>query len=160
MKIASKIRPRDGKPRTHTVHGSRYVFAPTEDAAGEIHFVSEVRNEDHAALFMGNGNFYHFGEGMQPQATLSRGSAEGAPHPNSTPVPPPFDQAVIDEATTLLAGSMSQIGTAVSAVSGPIVVVAALASEKAKATPRKSVVELLERTIEGLRAAGLLGDQP
>lgn len=166
MKIASKIRPRDGKPRTHVVHGTHYVFAPTADRAGEVHFVADVTNADHGALFMGNGNFYHFGEDLQA-APLTR---TAPPAPAAQPGPPPsngtetlvtqFGQAAVDEATALVAGSMTTIGTAVSTVSGPSVVIAALAIEKGKESPRKSVVELLERTIEGLRAAGLLDKQP
>ena len=170
MKIASKTRPRDGKPRSHVVHGTTYVFAPTADRDGDVHFVAEVTNPDHGALFMGNGNFYHFGEDLQV-APLTRTAPPASPAPPAPPAAPvpdngaealvaKFGQTVVDEATALVAGSMSTIGTGVSNVSGPSVVIAALSIEKGKESPRKSVVELLERTIEGLRAAGLLDKQP
>ena len=169
MKIASKIRPRDGKPRTHIVHGKTYVFAPTQHRDGEIHFVADVDHADHGALFMGNGGFYHFDEGLQaPPLTRDTPPVPVAPPAPNTPpadsTPNPllaqFGQAVLDEATTLIAGSMTTISTAVGSVSAPAVVLAALALEKAKESPRKSVVDLLERSIDGLRAAGLLSSTP
>lgn len=170
MKIASKIRPRDGKPRTHVVHGKAYVFAPTQDRVGEIHFVADVDNEDHGALFMRNGGFYHFDESLQV-APLKRAAPSAAVGSASPPVPPAppqnepnpmlaqFSQAVLDEAGALIAGSMTTISTAVGSVSAPAVVLAALALEKAKESPRKSVVDLLDRSVEGLRATNQLGAQ-
>lgn len=169
MKIASKIRPRNGNARTHVVHGKTYVFAPTQDQAGEIHFVADVDNPDHAELFVRNGGFYHFGEKLRvPPLTRDKAPTWG---PAAKPPAPPadstsgqllaeFGQAVLDEAATLVAGSMTTISTAVGSVSAPAVVLAALALEKAKESPRKSVVDLLERSIDGLRAAGLLSSTP
>ncbi|MGO4700286.1 hypothetical protein [Dyella sp. 2RAB6] len=169
MKIASKIHPRDGKPRTHVVHGTTYKFAPTQDRNGEIHFVADVANPDHGALFMRNGSFYHFDDDLQvpPLTRIAPPAPAAPPSPpapaadsTSNPLLTQFDQAVLDEAGALVAGSMTTIGTAIGSVSGAPVVLAALAIEKAKESPRKSVLELLEKTVDGLRAAGLLSDKP
>ena len=164
MKIASKAHPRDGKARIHTVHGIRYVFTPEQDRAGVTHFVEEVSNADHAELFIRSGGFYPFGEDLQVQPVLSRalptGEGAGSEPPPPAPPPPVVDTAVQEEAAKLLAGTLNTIGTAIGSVSKPAIILAALAFEQAKETPRKGVVSLLQQTIEGLRATGQLSDAP
>lgn len=87
MKIASKIKPRDGKHRRVTVHGRLYIFAPTIDRNEEKHFVAEVKDERTAETLLTSGHFYHFSADLEPEPVLQRASLPAAPP--APPAPPP-----------------------------------------------------------------------
>jgi hypothetical protein len=158
MKIASKIKPRDGNSRSHTIGERRYVFARFEDPHGDVHYVADVHNESHAAIFLQNGGFYSFAEQAQV-ATLNR--ATGAKAPGVDPLPPKIEPVTVippellEEATSLVSGSVAEVGVAVAKVSSLAVVKAAIQIEGAKQVPRKTVIDLLNRTLEGAAQAGV-----
>jgi hypothetical protein len=154
MKIASKIKPKSGKPRTVTIHGRPYVFAPVLDKNDVTHFVAEVKDEDHAAVLLGTSDFYPFGDALAPQPTLKSGQAPAAPR--VTPAEP-VDPAVQVEANALLGLSLAKISVEVGKVSSLAVVHTALATEQAAETPRKTVLALLQTTLDGATAAGVKG---
>lgn len=174
MEIGSKIHPRNGKARRVEVHGRLYVFAATPDNKGNIHFVADVTNEQHAETFLGSGDFYAFGKDLKQQPALTRSAAAGKPvtgastaAPASTdagkgsdnPNPPTVtghDPEAVAAATELLKGSISDVGKAVANQTLPVIR-AALDLEKAQPSPRKGMVTLLESTLEGARQAGVEG---
>jgi hypothetical protein len=184
MKIGSKIKPRSGTVRRVTVHERLYVFAPTFDKYGEVHFVSDVTEEAAATTLMRSDHFYHFGPDLEPVPELLRGSnpvPPPAPAPSPAPAPTPapapaagqadteegsggtppsgaqalpWNEAVVVEATELLKGSASDISTGVGGVSHNDVVRAALYLEVQSEKPRKNVQALLESTLSGIAASG------
>jgi hypothetical protein len=89
MKIGSKIKPRSGTVRRVTVHERLYVFAPTFDKYGEVHFVSDVTEEAAATTLMRSDHFYHFGPDLEPVSELLRGSNSVPPPPTPAPAPNP-----------------------------------------------------------------------
>lgn len=153
MKIGSRIHPRERDYRRVTIHGREYIFAKTEDKFGDAHFVADVKNEDHAAVLMGSGDFYPYNADMAPTPALQ----PPKPAEDTTTVEPPDAAAIAiqAEAEALLAGSASAISSAVGAVSSLAVVTTALAIEQAKKAPRTTIVKLLEATLEGAKAAGV-----
>lgn len=153
MKIASKIHPRNGQVRNVPVNGHLYAFTRTEDKHSTVHFVADVKNEDHAQVLMGHDAFYAYDSALAPVATLVQAPKDPVDPP---PPPPAFDVEVTAEANKLLKDSAGKISVALGKVSSPEVVLAAIAIEKAAPAMRKSVVALLESTREGLIAAGKL----
>lgn len=154
MKIASKIKPQSGKPRNVTIHGRPYAFAPIQDKDDITHFVAEVKNADHAALLIGTGDFYTYGDELAPQATLKKAVIDPVePPPPADPVEP----AIQAEADALLLLSVAKISSEVAKVSSLAVVRAALATEKVAEGSRKTVVALLQATLDGAAQAGVKG---
>lgn len=153
MKIASNIKPKSGKPRTVTIHGRPYVFAPVLDKDDLPHFVAEVKDADHAAVLLGTGDFYAYGDELAPKPTLKQTVSDPVPPASTEPV----DPAIQAEADALLALALAKIATEVGKVSGLQVVRVALATEKAAETSRKTVVALLQSTLDGAVAAGVKG---
>lgn len=154
MKIASRIHPRTGKARVVTIHNRPYAFAPTEDKNGDKHFVAEVNNETHAEVLLGSGDFYAYDETMAPKPTLQPVPPAGKPQEPPAVVLDGIPADVREEALKLLEGSAASISTAVGKVSGLAVVRAAVTLEKA-GTNRKTVVALLQSTLDGAAAAGV-----
>jgi len=153
MKIGSRIHPRAADFRRVTIHGREYIFAKTEDKFGDKHFVAEVTKEEHAAVLLGTDDFYIYKADMAPEPAIKAPAPAPADPPKADgAVLPPDVQA---EAEKLLGGSAASISSAVGSVSSPAVVTAALAIEQAKASPRVTVMKLLEATLEGIKAAGL-----
>lgn len=152
MKIASRIKPRSGKPRVVTVHDRPYAFAPTEDKLGDQHFVADVHNTEHAELLLGSGDFYAYDETLAPRPQLQPAAASAAPP--AAPLPN-ITALARTEAVNLLKGSAASISTGVGKVSGLAVVRAAMAIENTSPTPRKSVIALLQDALDGAIAAGV-----
>jgi hypothetical protein len=151
MKIASKIQPKSGKARNVTIHGRPYAFAPIHDKDDNTHFVAEVKNADHAAVLLGTGDFYAYGDELAPKATLTIEPIKPAAPVAAEPV----DAAIQAEADALLALSLAKISIEVGKVTSLAVVRAALATEQAAEPSRKTVVALLKQTLEGAAAAGV-----
>lgn len=156
MKIASKIHPPHHQPtRTVHVHGRPYVFAPVEDKDGRVHYVAEVNDANHAAVFLGSEHFYELGKEQQRTPALKRAPAS-EPQPPPAPTQDAVSDAVRAEAKELLAGSASAIATAVAKVSSLAVVRTALTLER-EAGGRKNVINLLEATLQFAETAGAKG---
>jgi hypothetical protein len=164
MKIASKIHPRSGKPRTVTVHGRPYVFKPLQDRNEQAHFVADVADARAAETFLASGDFYAYSADMEKKASLTR-NPPAVPSPAPTPTPTPTPSGELGAVTTdpvkqaaeeLLKGSVSDIGRAVGNTTAETIR-AALALEEAQETPRKTVVKLLQSTLDGMKAAGVAG---
>lgn len=153
MKIGSRIHPRARDYRVVTIHGREYIFAKTEDKLGDAHFVADVKNEEHAAVLVGSGDFYRYSADMAPAPALQ--PPKPVVEPTAAEPLEAATTAIQAEAEALLAGSASTISSAVGAVSSLAVVQAALANEQAKKAPRATVVKLLEATMEGAKAAGV-----
>ena len=178
MKIGSKIKPRDGTARRVTVHQRLYVFAPVQDHKGDVHFVTDVANEQHAETFMRSGDFYKFGAELEPQATLQRalvpegsagapegsvgssGGAEGGAGVGTGPatgnVAVSFSEAERVEAGALLSGSANTISTAIGSVSTLNIIRCARELEEAGQN-RKTVVQLLDQALAGAALANVKG---
>lgn len=154
MKIASRIKPRNGQPRAVHVNEHLYLFAPTKDKAGDTHYVADVADPDHAAILLGSEHFYELGKDQQAVATLTRGVAP-VEETESKPVDTATD-ALRAAAAELLAGSANTIAVAVGKVASLDVVRVALAMER-EAGGRKTVIHLLEATLQGAAAAGVKG---
>lgn len=175
MKIGSKIQPRDGTTRRVTVHQRLYVFAPVQDHKGDVHFVTDVANEQHAETFMRSGDFYKFGAELEPQATLQRslvpegsaGAATGSTGgsgdagvgtgPATGNVAVTFSEAERTEAGALLSGSANTISTALGSVSTLNIIRCARELEESAQTPRKTVVQLLDQALAGAALANVKG---
>lgn len=167
MKIASRLHNRDGSPRLITIHGKLYTFHPVQDKFGDTHMVADVHNEDHAAVLLGGDSdaFYAYGADLQippPKPKLApakaggdtgdAGTGDAGKDNDHTVLAFPFD--VMNAAEVLLNGSASAIGADVGKVK-PAVVRAALAIELASNKPRKTVIDLLTKTVEGMIDAGV-----
>lgn len=150
MKIASKIKNRDGSHRTVHIHGKPYVFKPYDDAEGKDHHVADVSDAAHAKIFLANDAFYAIDKKQERQPTLKRGDESTEP---PAPKPSQFPQEVVAEAEKLLAGSATTIGTDISKVTSLDVVRAAIELETAGQN-RKTVLNLLSSTVEYYRQAG------
>ncbi|KLD65428.1 hypothetical protein [Dyella japonica] len=176
MKIASRIHNRDGSARTVTIHGRPYIFAKTEDLHGNLHFVADVRNEQHAKVLLQKPHFYEFGDELEPQSTLLRASlgstsrdgstdlqttstgtqateagsgAHGSATVTATPIAPTvtFAGEVTAAAQELLGGNVSMIAAALGRITDLDVVRCALALENA-GQARKSAIAILTQTLE------------
>lgn len=168
MKIASKTPPiKTRKTRRITVHGHSYEFEPTQDAGGNTHYVAEVKDENHVDTLIKSGHFYRFSKEMQGKPTLtpptkggeggegggSDGGGGGDIRPPVTGIP----EEVMAQASKLLSGNAADIARDVGSTD-IAVAQAALVIEKASDKSRANVVKVLEQTIEGARAAGVLKD--
>jgi hypothetical protein len=161
MKIGSRIKPRNRKSRTVTVHGREYVFLPVEDKLGQTHYVADVQDEAHATLLLGTLDFYAYDKSLAPVAAIKPPARVDTNAPTPPPVPAlvAFPQDVMSAAEVLLNGSASAIGADVGKVKSLAVVKAAVAIEQTREKPRKSVITLLEQTLVGAAAAGVT-DKP
>lgn len=158
MKIASVIKHRDGSPRCVHIHGQLYEFKPVKDKDEVTHFIADVIDPEHAALFMANEAFYAF-DGKPPAAALKRAAPApvnmGADGGAASPVASLSD-AQLTAALELLKGSAGDIGKAVGNATLDTVR-SAIAVESASKTPRKSVIGLLQTALDGAIAAGVKG---
>ncbi|HUB92173.1 MAG TPA: hypothetical protein VMA74_20785 [Dyella sp.] len=153
MKICSKIPAHKGNAREVDIHGTRYAFKHTLDNQDRVLYVAEVKNPKHQEVLLNSGDFYPFDPNDERQAVLRR---EEKPKEETSPATDlGFDQATLDEANKLLLGNVQAVCTGVSKVSSGKVVLAAIALEQ-KGTNRKGVLQVLNTTVEGLKAAGKL----
>ena len=153
MKICSKIPAHKGNAREVDIHGTRYAFKHTLDNQDRVHYVADVKNTHHQEVLLNSGDFYPFDPKDERQAALRREQT-----PKEDVVPPAdlgFDQAILDEANKLLLGNVQAVCTGVAHVSSAKVVLAAIALEQ-KGSNRKGVMQVLNTTVEGLKAAGKL----
>lgn len=153
MLIASHIKPRRKPTRTVHVHGTPYVF---EQKTNNGEFVAEVSNPAHAEILLGSRHFSAVATG---RTTLTRTPPPADPpkedeKPSTGDAPPAFTDAQVAEATTLLTGSASAIGKDVGQVSSLDVVRCAIDIE-GKEKARKSVLALLQSTLEAAAQAGV-----
>lgn len=158
MKIASRIKPRNGQPRNVHVNGRLYAFAAAKDKNGDTHFIADVNDPDHAAILLGSEHFYELGKDQQAVSTLKR-SAEPATANAEQVAAGPTDTAnetLRAAASGLLACSANTIAVNVGKVASLDVVRTALAMER-EAGARKTVIHLLEATLQGAAAAGVKG---
>ncbi|MDN5939265.1 MAG: hypothetical protein L0H83_11460 [Salinisphaera sp.] len=154
MKLASRIHPRrtNKSYRAVTVLGTEYRFEKTVGKTGEAHYVADVENKQHAKLLLAGGQFYEFTGKTAPAETLQRPPVQQEPE---TIEHDPIDEAVIAEAEALIEGSVADIGRAIGNVSSIAVIRAALVAETDSETPRKTVIELFGRALEGAQQAGV-----
>lgn len=163
MKIASKTPPiKTRKTRRITVHGRSYEFEPTQDAGGNTHYVAEVKDENHVDTLIKSGHFYRFSKEMQGKPTLTPPTkgGEGGGSDGGGEIKPPvtgIPEEVMAQASKLLSGNAADIAKDVGSTD-IAVTQAALVIEKASDKSRANVVKVLEQTIEGARAAGVLKD--
>jgi hypothetical protein len=158
MKIGSHIKPRSGKPRHVPMFDTEYVFAAVKDKQGQTHFVADVDNADHAEILLKNGAFYAFDKNQSAQPTLSlpRGTKSEGDEDTKPPAYPPEVEA---EAKALLDHNTEVIGAEIGKVSGLDVLRCALAieSDRLNSKPRKTVITLLEASLQGAIEAGVKG---
>ena len=145
MKIGSNIKPRQATSRLVTMHGTPYNF--TKQDNGE--FVADVTRQGDVDTFLASRHFYAVGK---PKLQAPKQQENTTPPPAETLTTE--EQAINDEAATLIEGSGTDIGRDVGNVSGLAVVKRAIVLE-GEGQNRKTVIQLLEKTLDQAKQAGV-----
>jgi hypothetical protein len=180
MLIGSVIIPRSKPTRTIELFGKDYVF---KNLAGDGKWICEVTDPRAIEIFEAHEAFYRYdGQPVLSRAPVAEpkpvdlnkltneevaevemnaelAARKAASEAVSSYVPPVADYSaeVASEATDLLDNDAKRIGRAIGKVSSMLVVRCALTIEQARKEPRQFHIELLERTIESAKAAGIQG---